>query len=130
MGPIGNYYRILDVPYDATFSEIKEAYRKKVKEVHPDKDKGNAEQFKKVKEAYEILANVEKRKRYDELLFEKAHDVTHNLKQDAPAKTNPSIKIIRIPKKNQKQVTLSPVFIKAGLILIGVLRKTYLNKKK
>lgn len=130
MGSIENYYRILDVPYDATFSEIKKAYRKKVKEVHPDKDKGNAEHFKRVKEAYEILTNVEKRKRYDELLFKKTHDVTHNLKQDAPAKTNPSIKIIKIPKRNQKQVTLSPVFIEAGLILIGVLRKTYLNRKK
>ena len=104
MGSIGKYYRILDVPYNTTFSEIKEAYRKKVKEVHPDKDKGNAEQFKRVKEAYEILKNAEKRKRYDDLLFKKAHNFTHNLKQEAPAKTNPSIKILNIQKKIENRL--------------------------
>lgn len=130
MGSIGNYYRILDVPYDATFSEIKEAFRKKVKDLHPDKEKGNAEQFKKVKEAYEILKNVEKRTRYDDLLFKKAHNVTPNLNQEAPAKTNPSINILTIQRKNRKQVTLTPVIINAAFILIGVLGNTYLNKKK
>jgi curved DNA-binding protein CbpA len=130
MGSIGNYYCILDVPYDATLSEIKEAYRKKVKEVHPDKEKGNAEEFKRVKEAYETLNNVEKRKWYDDLLFKKAHNVTHNRKQEVPAQNNPSINIINIQRKNQKQATFSPVIINAALILIGVLGNTYLNKKK
>jgi curved DNA-binding protein CbpA len=130
MGSIGNYYRILDVPYDATFSEIKEAFRKKVKDLHPDKEKGNVEQFKKVKEAYEILKNVEKRKRYNDLLFKKDHNVAHNLNQEPPAKTNPSINILTIQRKNRKQVTLTPVIINAALILIGVLGNTYLNRKK
>ena len=113
MGSIGKSYRILEVPYNTTFSEIKEAYRKKVKEVHPDKDKGNAEQFKRVKEAYEILKNAEKRKRYDDLLFKKPHNFTHNLKQGAPAKTDPFIKILNIQKKS-KQVTFSPVLSNVG----------------
>jgi len=130
MGSIGNYYRILDIPYDATFSDIKEAYRKKVKEVHPDKEKGNAEQFKRVKEAYEILKNVEKRKRYDDLLFKKAQNVTHNIKQEASAKTNPSINILTLQRKNRKQAAFSPVIINAALILIGVLGNTYLNRRK
>ncbi|TDK54162.1 J domain-containing protein [Bacillus salipaludis] len=130
MGSNGNYYRILDVPYDATFSEIKEAYRKKVKEVHPDKEKGNAEQFKKVKEAYETLKNGVKRKRYDDLLFKNTHNVTDNLKQENPAKTNPYINIIKIQRKNRKQASFSPVIINAALILIGILGNTYLNKKK
>ncbi|MDQ6598050.1 J domain-containing protein [Bacillus salipaludis] len=130
MGSNGNYYRILDVPYDATFSEIKEAYRKKVKEVHPDKEKGNAEQFKKVKEAYETLKNVVKRKRYDDLLFKNTHNVTDNLKQENPAKTNPYINIIKIQSKNRKQASFSPVIINAAFILIGILGNTYLNKKK
>ncbi|MGG3466093.1 DnaJ domain-containing protein [Neobacillus pocheonensis] len=129
MGSIGNYYRILDVPYDADFSEIKEAYRRKVKEVHPDKDKGNSEQFKRVKEAYEVLKNVEKRKKYDDLLFKTVHNFTHNLKQESPA-TNPSIKILNILNKNRKQVALSPVLIDAALLLIEVLGNSYLNKKK
>jgi curved DNA-binding protein CbpA len=130
MGFIGDYYRILNVPYNATLSEIKDAYRKKVKEVHPDKEKGNAEQFKRVKEAYEILNNVEKRKRYDDLLFKKARNITHNLKQEAPAKTNSSINILNIQRRNRKQAAFSPVIINAALILIGVLGNTYLNKKK
>ncbi|PLS03374.1 J domain-containing protein [Neobacillus cucumis] len=127
MGPIRNYYRILGVPYSATFSEIKDAYRKKVKEVHPDKDKGNAEQFKRVKEAYEILKNVEKRKKYDDLLFKKAPNITHHLKQEAPAKTNSSIKIVSIQKKNR---SLSPVLIHTALLLIGVFGNAYFNKRK
>ena len=130
MGSIGNYYRILDVPYDATFDEIKEAYRKKVKEVHPDKDKGNSEQFKRVKEAYETLKNVEKRRRYDDHLFKTAYNFTHHLKQESPVETNPFIKLVNIQNKNRKQVTLSPVLLNAALILIEVLGNAYLNKKK
>ncbi|WP_413299787.1 J domain-containing protein [Bacillus sp. 1P10SD] len=126
MGSIGNYYLILDVPYDATFFEIKEAYRKKVKEVHPDKVKGNAEQFKRVREAYEVLKNVENRKRYDNLLFKEAHYKTLNQKQESAAQTNPSIKIVKIKSKTRKQFSLSSVTLNASLILIGV----YLNNKR
>ena len=130
MGSIDNYYRILDVPYNATFFEIKEAYRKKVKEVHPDKVKGNAEQFKRVREAYEVLKNVEKRKWYDNLLFNEAHFKTLNQKQESAAKTNPSIKIVKIKSKTRKQFSLSSVTLDASLILIRVLRNTYLKKRK
>lgn len=130
MGSNGNYYRILDVPYDATFNEIKEAYRKKVKEVHPDTQKGNEEQFKRVKEAYDTLKNVGKRKRYDDLLFKKEHNVTDNLKQEASAKTNSYINIIKIRSKKRKQVSFSPLIIDVAFILIGALANTYLNKKK
>jgi curved DNA-binding protein CbpA len=126
MGSIGNYYRILDVPYDATFFEIKEAYRKKVKEVHPDQVKGNAEQFKRVREAYEVLKNVENRKIYDNLLFNEAHYKPLNQKQESSAKSIPSIKIVKIKSKTRKQFSISSVTLNAFLILIGV----YLNKKR
>lgn len=116
MGSFRNHYRILDVPYDATFTEIKEAYRKKVKEVHPDTEKGNAEQFKRVKEAYEILNNPEKRKKYDDFLF----NITHKPKQEAPA----SIKILKMRRSR------SSVFMNAAIILIGILGNVYLDKKK
>jgi DnaJ-class molecular chaperone len=121
MESMGNYYRILDVPYEATFSEIKEAYRKKVKEVHPDKEEGNAEQFKRVKEAFEILSDAEKRRKYDGLLFKRTQNI--NLKLGAPA-----INVISI-KKNRKSDTLVPVMINAAVILIGVLGNAYLKKK-
>ncbi len=64
-----DYYDILGVDRDASKSEIKKAYRKKAKRYHPDKNPENQdearEKFKKISEAYEVLADDEKRKRYD-----------------------------------------------------------------
>ncbi|WP_299270006.1 J domain-containing protein [Halorientalis sp.] len=48
-------YRILGLDDDADESEVKRAYRQKVKEVHPDTDSGDEERFKKVNQAYERL---------------------------------------------------------------------------
>ncbi|WP_424018118.1 J domain-containing protein [Halorientalis pallida] len=48
-------YRILGLDTDADESEVKRAYRQKVKEVHPDTDGGDEETFKKVNAAYERL---------------------------------------------------------------------------
>ncbi|MBS3781118.1 MAG: molecular chaperone DnaJ [Candidatus Thermoplasmatota archaeon] len=64
-----DYYEILGVDQDASKDEIKRAYRKKAKKYHPDKNPDNQEEarekFKKISEAYEVLADDEKRKRYD-----------------------------------------------------------------
>lgn len=64
-----DYYDVLGVDRDASKDEIKKAYRKKAKEYHPDKNPENTEEarekFKKISEAYEVLADDEKRKRYD-----------------------------------------------------------------
>ena len=65
-----DYYEILGVDKKASEKEIKSAYRKLVKKYHPDKTKGdkNAEsKFKEIAEAYEVLSDPEKRKKYDEL---------------------------------------------------------------
>jgi molecular chaperone DnaJ len=64
-----DYYEILEVSKNATYEEIKKAYRKKAIQFHPDKnpdDKGAEEKFKEAAEAYEVLGNEEKRKRYDQ----------------------------------------------------------------
>jgi len=62
------YYDIIGAEKSASVSELKVAYRRKVKELHPDqnRDKPDAEsQFKEVNEAYDILKDPEKKAAYD-----------------------------------------------------------------
>lgn len=63
-----DYYAILGVDKTATKDDIKKAYRKLAKQHHPDTNKGNKtseEKFKDISEAYEVLGDDEKRKKYD-----------------------------------------------------------------
>jgi len=62
------YYDLLEVPPNASSSEIRSAYRKKARSVHPDKNPNdpNAEhKFRKLSAAYQTLSDPTKRKRYD-----------------------------------------------------------------
>jgi len=58
------YYNLLNISRDATDKEIKKAFRKKAMKEHPDRG-GDAEKFKKISEAYEVLIDNEKREMYN-----------------------------------------------------------------
>lgn len=64
-----DYYQTLGVPRDATEEQIRSAYRKLARRYHPDVNKSAdaTERFKQLGEAYEVLKDAEKRRRYDAL---------------------------------------------------------------
>lgn len=64
-----DYYSLLGVSKSATEKEIKAAFRKLARKYHPDVNPGDKtaeEKFKQISEAYEVLSDAEKRKKYDQ----------------------------------------------------------------
>ena len=82
-----NYYKILEVDKKASNKIIKGVYKLHIKENHPDLFQGPEkelaeERLKEINEAYEVLNNDVKRKKYDELLEQEEKDEISFLKED------------------------------------------------
>lgn len=90
-----DYYAILHISRDATHEEIREAYKQQAMEWHPDKNTSRDKdfvisKFQKISEAYEVLSDVTKRKRYDLTL----PDFTYKRSPSVPRSTS-------MPKRTQ-----------------------------
>ncbi len=69
---VKDFYQILGVEKDSSTEEVKKAYRRLAKDYHPDSqpnnhDTNNHEKFKEITEAYKVLSDPEKRKKYDQM---------------------------------------------------------------
>ena len=64
---VADHYEVLGVPRDASKDDIKKAYRKLARQLHPDVNPGEdaAERFKLVTHAYDVLSDSEQRRRHD-----------------------------------------------------------------
>ncbi|MGO9607149.1 MAG: DnaJ C-terminal domain-containing protein [Candidatus Binataceae bacterium] len=74
-----DYYKVLGVERTADPAQIKSAYRKLARKHHPDVNPGNKEaekQFKEINEAYQVLSDPAKRKKYDELGADWEHGIS------------------------------------------------------
>lgn len=99
-----NLYQVLNVSPQAAEEEIKKAYRKLAKENHPDAhpdDAVRARKFKEVSEAYSILSDPEKRKKYDQELHAASSGQGHAGKQRNKTVSQPNMSDIDFQNINK-----------------------------
>ena len=98
-----NYYEVLGISPDATPREIRDAYIRLAKQVHPDHNNQNDRLMIELNAIYEVLSNEAKRRTYDErFVQEKVHDFTESRKPETSEKPKeqlaPSLKQIDLLK--------------------------------
>ncbi len=129
-----NYYILLGVSTTASFDELKIAYRVLAKKYHPDKNQGNKaaeEHFKEIQQAYTILSNPEKRKKYDlKLSFgngytrqKQSSQYTGSAYQYAQQQSqaqnqNYTTRKTQVPKHDKTEIYQIPVSIGIALLLL------------
>ncbi len=142
-----NYYNLLNLPKSASHQQIKNSYKKLVKQYHPDLyvgDKEFAEQkIKEINEAYSILSNAKKRSQYDEYLKSLEYSSTvpySNSSSDSANTTNNTSsysgseniltkfiteKLNKLDKKRQLQIFVLFLVIILALFLINLIQVQY-----
>lgn len=90
-----NYYLILGISPEASPEEIKQAYRRKVMELHPDHYGADTGPFLEIQEAYSVLGDPEQRSAYD--------------KQNAPERPMRSKRTVRVGRTQQKRPPVEPI---------------------
>ncbi|MGD9877574.1 DnaJ domain-containing protein [Desulfococcus sp.] len=68
-----SYFAVLGVTTDASFEEIRSAYRRLAKTYHPDHFEGDSEAFRQIQEAYTVLGDAQRRKAYEKNLKSQPH---------------------------------------------------------
>lgn len=127
-----NYYELLGVKNNASFDEIKEAYKKQMKKWHPDinKDANAVDMSTKINEAKEVLLDEEKRRDYDIYLTKKTEESYNRYTQrKSNTATTHDMEDVTITKWDYlKDWYKNSVYSKSRKILgvIGVLLESFL----
>lgn len=109
---IKNYYIILEVTRDASPDEIKSAYRRKAKELHPDHYGENREPFQSIQEAYAVLSDPTRRRAHDETLDQEQRRAIPIRHQAAEHRRHPQVEPL-IPEEGPpdfEDISLSQSF--------------------
>lgn len=120
-----NYYKILGIPFNSTQNEIKSAYRKKAKQFHPDINKDNADMFIQIKEAYDILSDINERRRYDELYYSIFNSKVQ-MQKEKPLQP-PMVKKKKSTDKDSSPLILNTKLATIAIIVLAVIAIGYFS---
>lgn len=120
------YYKILGLSVEATFDEVKKAYRRLALRYHPDLKSGNEEQFKQIVEAYEMIkSRAESSAKIQQLSPEELERFYNLLKKAAEEKARKkaferAARIRAKKKEEQDRSMLLGLYSLIGLIIFGL----------
>ena len=109
-----NYYELLGVTPDSDMAEIKSAYRKLARKFHPDVNPDGMSKFKDISRAYDVLSNIERRKRYDTIngIFKNKQEFKENKSDSVKSNVNESEKMTSAKLDNKINFDLFSLFKK------------------